>query len=346
MKFLKVAVVIILTLVFADIGEHIIYRFRDGKWLWQQRPIEVFSIRSFTEFVTDDRIITNRRSIFNREYRFGFDKDRFRIGLNDYSEKSPNIIFLGDSVPFGWGVEWDQSIPSQFFTLLRRSPYKEYGVINAAVPSYSLHQSLARYKEEIRGKFPVALVILQIYDPANQLAEYGEQWSTKIATVDPRKTAIYKLGQNPFDRYSSLVHTALNVFVALSKGKPLDIHDTKTKEYFLRTNERDLSALLDLVKEDKASLVLLPVNPAASYKQQLQSGSTDPNVHAIDWLNTLFRDFAQSHKGAYFFDVVDFFDGEGREGNFLDACCHLSATGSTLQARFLFDQLKENRLLR
>ncbi|MDD5075282.1 MAG: hypothetical protein PHO54_05430, partial [Candidatus Peribacteraceae bacterium] len=92
MKFFKIATVIIITLLITEIGGHLIYRWRDGQWLWQHRPTEVFSIRSFTEFVPDDRIITNRKAVFNKEYRFGFDLDRFRIGLNDYSTTSPTIV--------------------------------------------------------------------------------------------------------------------------------------------------------------------------------------------------------------------------------------------------------------
>ncbi|MDD4628044.1 MAG: hypothetical protein PHE68_01465, partial [Candidatus Peribacteraceae bacterium] len=116
---------------------------------------------------------------------------------------------------------------------------------------------------------------------------------------------------------------------------------------FFRTEvEKDLSALLDLVQKDGASLVLLPVNPAASYKRQLEGGSTDPNIHAVDWLNIILRDFVQAHKGTYFFDVADFFDQKGREGNFIDACCHLSEQGNAAQASFLLEQLTQRRLLK
>ncbi|MDD5751753.1 MAG: hypothetical protein PHS73_04520 [Candidatus Peribacteraceae bacterium] len=347
-KVLKITVVILFVLLVTDAGGHIIYRVRDGRWLWQQNPVEVFSIRTFTEFVPDDRVITNRKAIVSQEYGYAFDQNRFRVALNDYSQESPNIVFLGDSVPFGWAVVLEEILPSHFYALLQHSPNRDIGVINAAIPSYSLHQSLYRYKTEIHGTFPVHTVILQILDPANQLASYGKAWETRLnATINPRTTVLFTLARNPLYRFSSVFHTVLLASgAALLTNESLDIHDSETKAYFTTANTNDLLSLLQLVREDGGALVLLPVNPTESYKIRLQEGSVDPYFHAVDWLNTIFRNFAQEHDGVYFFDVVDYFDRAGREGSFIDACCHLSGTGAELQAKFLFEQMRKNHLLR
>jgi len=344
MKFLKIGVAIIISLIIVEIGGHFLYRWQDEKWLWQHKTAEIFPIRTFTQFVPGDRMITNRKAIFSKEYRFGFDNNRFRIGLNNYDKKSPSIVFLGDSVPFGWGVDWDKSLPSIFYAQLQQTPYKKYGVINAAVPSYSLHQSIARYAEEIHGIFPVRLVIAQIYDPANQLAAFGRQWTQQTNSItNVRTEKLYRLQQTGVFRYSSIFHTIGKVALAISNEKQLDIYDTQTHNYFQSEVEKDLYTLLNLVQQDGASLILLPVNPSTSYKKQLKDGSNDPLIHAIDWLNRIFHDFAQDHPSVLFLDVVDFFDRIGREGKFVDACCHLSAEGAREQSNFLYQELKKNK---
>ena len=62
--------------------------------------------------------------------------------MSTYSSK---VIFLGDSVPFGWGVNYEDSIPGAFEKI-----NKKFTVINAAVPSYTIKQSVDKFIEELK----------------------------------------------------------------------------------------------------------------------------------------------------------------------------------------------------
>src|SRR5262249_52985582 len=105
-----------------------------------------------------------------------FDAFGFRRGQQTASSSGqPTIVFIGDSVPFGWGVSDKGSLPSQFFERLQEHSIS-LGVVNAALPSYALAQAVARYEREIYGRMVVDTVYLQIYDPASQLAARGSRW--------------------------------------------------------------------------------------------------------------------------------------------------------------------------
>src|SRR3989338_2492170 len=360
----KIIITAVFTLLLADIGGHIIYKVRDGNWLWEENPLEIFKIHGFLEFVADERLMTGRKMVINVEYGYAFDQNRFwtsktlrPTGQPDisyfgdaqptYAKDTPSIVFLGDSVPFGWEIMHEQTVPSRLFGLLRNHGVRKYGVINAAVPSYSLHQSVARYAKEIHGTFPVSVVILQVYDPANRLLEFGQQWTRNTnGIVNPSSMHALDIKESLFYRWSSIGHTVLTMRLALADDREkFSKDDADLRKYFTQENEKDLITLLDLVRNDGAFLVLLPVNPAESYKERLGSGSAEPLLHSIDWLNSTFDTFAKTHDDVYFFDVSDEFDRIGREGNFLDLCCHLSATGATAQAEFLYEKLVKSKLL-
>ena len=69
-------------------------------------------------------------SIFTDINRLRVREETFNHNLNDNSNK---IVFLGDSVPFGWGVNYEDSIPGAFEKI-----NKKLTVINASVPSYTI----------------------------------------------------------------------------------------------------------------------------------------------------------------------------------------------------------------
>ena len=99
---------------------------------------------SFTE-ITNSNFLNLKKnislkediSIFTDINRLRVREEAFNHNLNDNSNK---IIFLGDSVPFGWGVNYEDSIPGAFEKI-----NKKFTVINAAVPSYTIKQSVDKF---------------------------------------------------------------------------------------------------------------------------------------------------------------------------------------------------------
>jgi hypothetical protein len=120
----------------ADLIGHAYYRVSRSIFLWEAPPrTDFFNAIGFVERVSDERGATLRRNAASHE----IDSNRFRSGAGFYDREHRNIVFLGDSVPFGWDVPSKSSVPSHFAGLLDQAGERDLGVINAAVPGYTLH---------------------------------------------------------------------------------------------------------------------------------------------------------------------------------------------------------------
>gem|GEM_PF-3167981 len=350
-KILFAILLIPFTIVGSEISSHLLYRCLRGKFLWERkdRKVHVFRIRSFTERVDDERIITNKKN-FSSDRLIQTDSNGFRTGTHHYFSDKENLVFLGSSVLFGWKVDGRHSAPSLCFDLITKRFSGEYGVINAAIPSYSLYQAIKRYEIEIYGKYPVQCVILQTYDPVSQFLMWGRKWRKEMcwATGDTFIATKHFLEEQPLQasfwyRYSTL----FNVFVKLihwneRMPSPLAITDRQTFYFFEKENFSLLESFHRLLQKDHIPLILLPINPLED------RGFRSEELFVINRLNEVFRQFASSKQDVYFFDVrsyFDQFDASEKDTLFLDRV-HLSERGSRKQAEFIVEELIKNGLLR
>jgi hypothetical protein len=377
----KIVLYAVFLILFIEISGNLAYRIVKGVFLWDvYKHSSVFNIRPFTELVDDDRVVTTRKNFECNVYRdclyssarpskenswnIKTDSNGFRIGSNRYFSDRPNILFCGDSVPFGWGVEADESVPSFLYDMLIDKGL-DYGVINGALPAHSLYQATRRYEYEIDGKFPLKCVIFQIYDPAPQLLIWGRQWNKRMSWAS--RDSLVKSGEvvtrlikpNAFmsflNRYSFTNHVIYVVKIRLQhKQMPamaLDFNDKEAFDYFDRENTAILEDFYAILSRKKIPLVILPVNPTRplSYLNDKQIKALPDKerglLKVVEHLNGVLYKFASTHKDVYYFDVLGHFNRIGREGMFVDAGCHLSKEGSRAQAQFIYDELVKNNLL-
>ena len=106
-----------------------------------------------------------------------------QLTTNEILSKKKKFLFLGDSVPFGWGVNTDESLPYLFADV-----HKDFIVINGAIPSYSSAQKVLRLETEFAALTNISHTYLQIYDPVSQYVLYGSRWSEDDNwTTEPTK---------------------------------------------------------------------------------------------------------------------------------------------------------------
>src|SRR5215472_14647724 len=116
---------------------------------------QLFSVRAFTEFVPEERLVTMKKGY---DLLLKEETGSWRITTNflgtrvppSFSSSSlltttPKFLFIGDSVPFGWGLDAEDSLPN-----LLAQHHSAYIFINGAIPSYSLAQAVSRYEHEFR----------------------------------------------------------------------------------------------------------------------------------------------------------------------------------------------------
>lgn len=331
---------IVLSLGIADLAGHAYYRVRHHTFLWNDDESHaVFRIRPITALVNDDQLIT-----LKKDFSLGdvaTDANGFRIGSNSYQGKARDIVFLGDSVPFGWGARADDTVPSRFARLLDSNARGETGVINAAVPSYSLYQSVRRYVREVDAKFPVSAIILQTWDPATQLARNGKSWTREMNwTTHGTSLTVpeWALQQPEWAKYSSLVHYSLRAFYrGTLSGPGLSPDDEQTRARFAAENERTLRELTERLERADIVLYLVSANPAPGVTENYPRLAT-----ALRWMNESLLAYASKTPRTHFVDLEGPFDLAGRKNLFIDDCCHLSDAGAELEARIVYDAMSQN----
>lgn len=317
-----------------------------------------FSLHRVTRLTNDHRVATlipGYRGDFPVDEEFPakgrwhveIDENGFRGRKDTYEGRRQVIAFIGDSVPFGWGVSDEATVPSRFQTLLRGHGVGDVGVLNGAVPSYSLSQAVEHFQREISGKYPLRSVILQTLDPALLFSFLGERWNPRIAfTTRLREPTQPLLG--PLENYldkSLLFAVSLRVAYRLwygSREMNLQAIGEAAWQKFDEQNATPLLELLEAVRPYGASVVLLPVNPGAEPETAYSARERD----VIDHFNRFLAKFASGHPGVYFFDVKERFEAHPDDASlFVDTCCHLSEEGARLQAQYLFDKYQERGLL-
>jgi len=325
-----------ISVLVCEVGLHGLYLLTKGRFIWAR---EQFIVRDFTQRVNDERYITGKPRYRNASYTDGtapwqieLDSHGFRMGLNTLSEEHANVVFIGDSVPFGYGVNNSDTVPSLLQERLQRAHYRR-GVINAALPSYSLDQAVHRYKYELAGRYKIEAVILQIYDPATQFAQLGRGWDvTKNWTTSP----VWERWL-PVLQYSSLWHVTYHYMLPIvgyapERLKPSD--EMATKKYIDSINA-SLQMLINETRGEVKTIFILPATlPPKTWRQ-----SSEPQRFALTMLNQTLQAFARKHSKTRFVDTNALFASDEDGRNFIDECCHLSHEGATRLAGVLADLL-------
>ena len=100
---------------------------------------------------------TGHATIGGRQVDYRIDTAGYRIAANgaDIDPERPTIVFAGESVMFGEGLQWDETIPAQVEAMLGIQS------ANLAVHGYSSDQIYLRLEQELpRFRRPVAVVAL------------------------------------------------------------------------------------------------------------------------------------------------------------------------------------------
>ena len=95
------------------------------------------------------------------------DSSGHRYAGDPVAVKDSDVFVIGDSHPFGWGVDEDETLPAQLAEKLQAAG-RPSRVINAGVPGYGPVQSLLRI-EDLAGKLREDATVVLFINPVNDM---------------------------------------------------------------------------------------------------------------------------------------------------------------------------------
>lgn len=330
------AIQLLLLVALSELCLSIGYRVVKGHFVWQQG--EAFPLRDWMVRTDDARYVTIRKNYSNDAYHGGSgtwpihtDGNGFRVTGRDHGQDWTHLVFIGDSVPFGWGIADEDSYPAQVDQGLPAGT----GAINAAIPAMSLDQAVQRYVVEIDGRFAVRAVLLQAYDPVSQFTLMGRDWTPDVNWA------------TSFRRPDQLTVSVLWAVLRKLAGRDsalkerLDPDDEQAFGLFRASLLKSLDLLADTVRAAGTPVYLMPpAVPARSFDDL-----SPARRKAIAVMNDTLRSYARDLPQFHFIDIAAELRTHDDTDIFRDACCHLTPRGGAIVAKHILRRLEEDGLL-
>jgi lysophospholipase L1-like esterase len=238
---------------------------------------------------------------------------------------TPEIIVLGNSCSFGWGIYDDSTFASQ----LERKLDGAYAVTNAAVPGYSTLQGKRYLESELLQRQPALLIVLLAWNDhwaaaggiADKVQQFPPQWLLDVQNV-LSQLHIYRL----------LKKTLLSAV----ETDPESLFDRENIVYRVGPEdfERNLMDIVNLSRQNGIHPLLL-TSPIPSLETYYPPGARSPMHDFHNRYNDIIRKVAHS-LGADLIDLASLFDQRG--GLWDDAPrdpIHFNASGHALAAKAL-----------
>lgn len=296
---------------------------------------ELFLVENYAER-TSEKTITLKKNIYKKikindwsvitspiRTRISSLKERERYNnfKNNYEEK---FIFIGDSIPFGYGLNADESLPHVF------EKENNFFVINGAIPSFSLSQSIKRFKNEFASIKNIKYVYLQAIDPVNQYINKGSAW---IESDNWTNSKINKLKKTNFINLNIPVYGEPFSYVIFKEFMTSQINTLK-KERTVMSDDRfkkhvknKINEIYKITNDIGATLILTTgsrnPNSKDTKKMKVEQSTVDNMIVLI------LKNFSEKKNNVIYFDNISVFKNVS-DDYFIDACCHYSKKGAKL----------------
>ncbi|MEK7591224.1 MAG: SGNH/GDSL hydrolase family protein [Patescibacteria group bacterium] len=179
-------------------------------------------------------------NISERAYRSTVTTNSLGFRGPELDPKKPLLVFLGDSITFGYGLEDDETIPRK-----AQKALPAWNVLNTASPGYNLRQQTAVFQEKIRKLDPKALVLIFHF---NDVEDFGVAKLDDQGILRPDGWQPTKLECSPVERglmqwipgkcwldMHSAFYIAVKKFVTARQGKK----DLKEQETAMEDNSTE-----------------------------------------------------------------------------------------------------------
>lgn len=295
----------------------------------------------FTEIDTNNLMNLKKNIAINTKINIFTDENKLRVKENGYQtnldNENPKIVFIGDSVPFGWGLNYSDSIPGHLEKL-----NNTYQIINASVPSFTPAQSTEKFLNEFSKVKNIKYVYISNFNPVDLYLLFGEKWNNKINWSN----YINFLSEDLFFfKYKTFpLWGEINLFKIMRKIYVLKFFEMPANKTYKRTLESDdmiinlyINQLKEIkeIKEKNIKFIFTPILTPIHLKNDLNllNNFEKNRIDLINKINLNIKNY--EHTDFVFLDLVSIMQDYNVSDIFIDDCCHLSSKGSEIIAKKL-----------
>ena len=336
-KYLRnILLIIFITVIFIEISSTLILKINFFKSLNHS-----FLTFSFTEIDKNNFMNLKKKVSFKSNFEIYTDSNRLRVKVKNFDNQldsdNPKVIFLGDSVPFGWGVDYDQSIAGYFDEI-----NDDFQVINASVPSYTPKQSITKFTNEFSEVENLKYIYISNFNPLDLYLIFGKKWDDNLNWTN----YIHYFSKDLFFfKYRRIpIWGEINFFKILRKIYVTKIFQfSKKKEYerteisdksFINYYTNQLNRLEELNLENTKIFftpILTPLN--LKNKDEIFNKIEKEKLNLINKINLNLQKL--DSENLIFLDLVSLMKDYKIDEVFIDDCCHLSPFGAKKIADYI-----------
>ena len=346
---IAVVVVAISTLFCVLLGEvalHSLYRYKHGSFLFSLP--EEFQV-PYVQSVDDRRRYTLKKNAAVGRYEIN--EEGFR-GSKIKKGGTPIVCVVGDSVPFGVGVDNQETFPWHLERVLANLGL-HYRVLNGGVPSYNLRQSMDRWRFDIRGHYECVAIILTAANDVSLMEYFGRSWSIDSTWAEKR------FGVRNDRRWSSTLYYARVLLDSISQpdngGERGRLNVSAIADI-----RHELEVWITELEEQHIPLLMISINPCYAPNEPIDTDAQHGRCHGhpgyeilrerwepkIEAVNNMMA-LAQ-RPDVYFLDVREklrqISSEEDGSRNFVDFI-HLSNDGAQKLAKMVADEIEKRQIL-
>ena len=271
-------------------------------------------------------------NVFTDENRLRVKEDGYQTDLNNENSK---IVLIGDSVPFGWSLDYNDSIAGHLENL-----NNTYQIINASVPSYSPKQSTRKFLNEFSKVKKLDYVYISNFNPIDLYLMFGKKWNDDINWSNyinffSKDLFFFKYKNLPLWGEISFFKIMRKVYVSRFFEMP-EYLDNKRN---LESDKKIINLYTDQLKKIKdmnlkdTKFIYTPVLSPIHLKKNfnLLNDFEKEKIEIINKINLNLKKY--EHSNFIFLDLVSIMHDYNVQDIFIDSCCHLTSKGSRIIAK-------------
>lgn len=302
--------------------------------------------------ISDSWLGWRQKANFNGKF-LGISLKTNELGLRNKSfteikEPSKNILILGPSATFGWGVEGFQTYSFILEELLKNKyPGIKINVVNGGQIGFSSWQGLEFYKDEDLERLKAAILIIAygVNDVDRFRFFYNSQLADKEEFAIPKNAWLISL-QNILTRSNFINLLSRKVFNLWGKLKCNRVNLPKRRVEYVDF-AANIEKLIQLGKANGSAVILLNTAYKLSSFNNVNPEIKDLSLHIAEDINKLneLMDKIVKKNGIILLDVKKCFALFKDTDMFIDPI-HMSARGHKVIATNLSDMIYNHDLLK